>query len=114
MTTPLQAAAVQRTANPCSLLAHVSSVSSLKGGLDVLRRIQIPGAEMTTDSDLQGVSAVADTQEVSAINPVASTANPNGKHEARTCCPFHSIRLPAGVRTQSEGDVLSMADGIDA
>ena len=69
---------------------------------------------MTTDSDLQGVSAVADTQEVSAINPVASTANPNGKHEARTCCPFHSIRLPAGVRTQSEGDVLSMADGIDA
>ena len=67
MTTPLQAAAVQRTANPCSLLAHVSSVSSLKGGLDVLRRIQIPGAEMTTDSDLQGVSAVADTQEVSDI-----------------------------------------------
>ena len=47
-------------------------------------------------------------------NPVASTANPNGKHGARTCCPFHSIRLPAGVRTQSEGDVLSMADGIDA
>ena len=70
---------------------------------------------MTTDSDLQGVSAVADTQEVSAINPVASTANPNGEHGARTCCPFHSIRLPeAGVRTQSEGDVLSMADGIDA
>ena len=67
MTTPLQAAAVKTTANPFSLLAHVSNVSSLKGGLDVLRRIQIPGAEMTTDSDLQGVSAVADTQEVSDI-----------------------------------------------
>jgi len=90
---------------PCSLLAHASNVSSLKGAAEI---------EMTTDS-VQGVSAVADTQEVSAINPVASTANPNGEHGARTCCPFHSIRLPeAGVRTQSEGDVLSMADGIAA
>jgi hypothetical protein len=43
---------------------------------------------MTRDL-VEGVSAVADTQEVSAINPVASTANPNRKqHEARTCCPF--------------------------